>query len=407
MLRVNPSQIECKVLQIVTRLNIGGPAPHAVLLTKGLAELGYQTTLVSGVCEAGEGDMSYLLNAEDRIRWVPEMSRSVRPLNNLVALFRLWRLIRAERPEVVHTHTAMAGCLGRLAALLAGVPVIIHTFHGNSLRGYFSPLANAVFLRLERWLARVTDGICVLSAQQLEELSAEFRVAPRARFHVVPLGMDLTPFTQMVVPKLDGGPLRVGWLGRLVPVKNVRLLLDVVEAARRRTDRIEFHVAGDGPERQAVMDAARRHGTRFVWHGWQRDIAPLIGQCHVLIQTSLNEGTPVALIQGMAAARPFVSTAAGGVVDMVTGPGRKEDTTAWYENGVLAEPGPEAFADALISLLEDPERIPAMGLCAREFAIARYQEVTLLSDLDSLYREALARKAPAIRPRQERFEGVS
>ena len=148
MLHVNPSRTGCKVLRIITRLNIGGPAIHTVLLTKGLAELGYQTTLVSGVCETGEGDMSYLLNAEDRVRWVPEMSRSVRPLNNLVALFRLWRLIRAERPEVVHTHTAMAGCLGRLAALLAGVPVIIHTFHGNSLRGYFSPLANAVFLRM-------------------------------------------------------------------------------------------------------------------------------------------------------------------------------------------------------------------------------------------------------------------
>ena len=404
MFRVNPSRTRCKILRIITRLNIGGPAIHTVLLTKGLAEFGYHTMLVSGLCEAGEGDMSYLLNAGDRVRWVPEMSRSVRPLNNLVALFRLWRLIRAERPDVVHTHTAMAGCLGRLAAWLAGVPVIVHTFHGNSLRGYFSPLANAAFLRIERWLARATDDICVLSAQQLEELSAELHVAPRARFHVVSLGLDLTPFTKIDAPKLDGGPLRVGWLGRLVPVKNIRLLLDVVEATLRRSDSIEFHIAGDGPERQTVLEAARCHGTRVVWHGWQRDVAPLIGHCHLLIQTSLNEGTPMALIHGMAAARPFVSTAVGGVVDMVTGAGRKESTSVWYENGVLAEPNPEGFADALLSLLENPERITAMGLRAREFAIAHYQQEKLLSHLDSLYREALARKTPPILSRRERLE---
>lgn len=396
-----------KVMRVVTRLNIGGPASHTISLTRGLGQFGYQSTLVCGVCEPAEGDMSYLLEPGDRVRWIPEMSRSVGPANNLCALVRLWRLIRAERPDVVHTHTAMAGCLGRVAAFLAGVPVIIHTFHGNSLRGYFSPLASAVFLRMERLLARVTDAICVISEQQLEELSGDLRVAPRSRFRVIPLGVDLEPFTGMAAPVIEGGPLRVGWFGRLVPVKNVPLLLRVVEATLRRTDRIEFHVAGDGPERDAVIEAARRFGSRLVWHGWQRDVAPLMSQCHVLMQTSLNEGTPVALIQGMAASRPFLSTPVGGVVDMVAGPVlRRERGSAWHANGVLVEPNPEAFGDALMRLLESPVRLGEMGNHARAFAGARYRQEALFSHLDSLYREVLAVKSPAGPASREILERV-
>lgn len=128
--------MNCKILRIITRMNIGGPAIHSLLLARGLAERGYDTTLVAGYCEPSDGDMSYLLTPEDPVHWIPEMSRSVRPWNNLEALWKLWRLMRSERPLIVHTHTAMAGCLGHAAALLGGVPIVIHTFHGNRmLRG--------------------------------------------------------------------------------------------------------------------------------------------------------------------------------------------------------------------------------------------------------------------------------
>ncbi|MDQ2901899.1 MAG: glycosyltransferase, partial [Acidobacteriota bacterium] len=116
-----------KVLRIITRLNIGGPAIHSVLLMRGLSGRGYDTTLVTGYCEPSDGDMSYLLKPGDPVRWIPEMSRSVRPWNNLRALWKLWRLMRLERPAIVHTHTAMAGSLGRAAAILSRVPVIVHT----------------------------------------------------------------------------------------------------------------------------------------------------------------------------------------------------------------------------------------------------------------------------------------
>ena len=383
-----------KIVRIVTRLNIGGPAIHTILLSRGMTSAGYQTVLVAGACEPDDGDMSYLVEQHDCIRWVPEMSRSVNPWRNLRALYHLVRLIRSERPLIVHTHTAMAGTLGRLAALICGVPIIVHTFHGNSLRHYFSPLASRFFLYVERALARVSDAICVVAPQQLEELSQHFRIAARDKFRVVPLGLHLEPYLSIREPPASPPPLVVGWFGRLVPVKNVPLLLAVAEEVLRRTDEVVFLVAGDGPERRALQQAADRFRGRIVWLGWQQDITPLLARCHVLLQTSLNEGTPLALIQGMAAGRPFLSTPVGGVLDMVSGPVLRNGAgCCWFANAVLAEASPEAFAHALIEFSRNPAIIADMGLKAREFACAHYRQEALVRNLASLYQELISRKA--------------
>ena len=382
-----------KIVRIITRLNIGGPTIHIVLLTREMSVLGYETILVAGSCEAEDEDTSYLLQPQDPVLRIPEMSRSVHPWKNLRALWRLWRLMRQERPLIVHTHTAMAGCLGRIAAFLSGVPIIVHTFHGNSLRHYFPPVASRLFLAVERTLARVTDAICVVAPQQAEELSDGFGIAPRSKFRVIPLGFELDPYLSMPPPSVDSGLLTVGWLGRLVHVKNVSLLLAVVEETLRRTDKVTFLVAGDGPEGGALRDATARFGSHLVWRGWERDVPAFLSNCHILIQTSRNEGTPVALIQGMAAGRPFISTAVGGVVDMVSGPAlRNGHGSTWFSNAVLAESSPGAFADALLQFLRTPEVISPMGLRGREFAMKRYSKERLLHNLDGLYRELLTQK---------------
>lgn len=382
------------LVRIITRLGVGGPAIHAVLLTRELPALGYRAVLAAGECEEGEGDMSYLLDPADPVFRVSGLSRSVSAVRNLRALWRLWRLLRVERPLIVHTHTAMAGCLGRAAAILAGVPVIVHTFHGNSLRQYFSPAVSWVFLALERLLARRTDAICVIAPQQLEELSSRLHVAPRSRFRVVPLGVDLSACLELPLPE-PAAAIRVGWFGRLVEIKNIGLLIDTVAAVENGGHRFEFHVAGDGPDRGRIEAALPRLAPRLVWHGWQRDITPLLAACDIVIQTSLNEGTPVALIQGMAAGRAFVSTAVGGVVDMTCGtPRRLTPGAAWFDNAVLAEPRPGAFGAVLHEFARCPRHIAEMGRSARAFASAHYRKETLISNLDSLYRELLARKLP-------------
>ena len=322
------------------------------------------------------------------------MPTSVDAVSRDESLWRLWRLLRAERPTIVHTHTAMAGCIGRTAAILAGVPVVIHTFHGTSLRHYFSPAKNAVFLAVERLLAHGTDAICVLSRQQLNELASDLRIAPRSKFRIVPLGLDLAACLDLPLPA-PSGKLRVGWFGRVVPVKNIGLLLDIVALAQSTDQPFEFHIVGDGPENYRIAEALPRLASHLIWHGWQRDITPFVAACDVVVQTSRNEGTPVALIQGMAGGRPFLSTAAGGVVDMTCGEPRSLTPGAtWFDNGALVEPQADAFVGALAELARSPERVVEMGGAARLFGSAHYRKEALVANLDSLYRELLEGKLP-------------
>ncbi|MGA2132388.1 MAG: glycosyltransferase [Bryobacteraceae bacterium] len=390
-----PGPEQPKIVRIITRLNIGGPSIHTLLLTRELRACPYRTVLLAGSCDPGEGDMRYLVRSDDPVCWVPELSRSVRPMRNLKALWRLWRLLRRERPAIVHTHTAMAGCLGRLAALLSGVPIVIHTFHGNSLAEYFSPVPAAVFRRIEQFLARFTDILCVVSPQQAHELAAKFHIAPARKFRVIPLGLDLDDYVALRPPKPDG-LLVVGWFGRMVPVKNVPLLAATMQEILARRPDIRFLIAGDGPERHALDAVLARHPDRARWLGWQHEILPVMARCHVVLQTSRNEGTPVALIQGMAAARPFVSTAVGGVVDMVAGVSpRQTPGASWHANGVLANSDAGALADALAALADDRALSSRMGLAARAFAAEQYRKETIVKNMDALYRELLqSRRKP-------------
>ena len=389
-----PDSRDPKVLSIVTRLNIGGPAILTIMLVREMRPFGFQTALISGSCEPDEGDMSFLLEPSDSVFWVPEMSRSVSPVRNIVALWRIWRVLRRERPSVVHTHTAMAGCLGRVAARLANVPVVVHTFHGNSLQEYFSPLVNRVFLAIERSLAKRTDAICVLSPQQTDELSGRFRLAPREKFHVVPLGLDLDPFLAIGPLAVESGILRVGWLGRFVTVKNVPLLAEIVSAAIARIPGIQFVIAGDGGDAAIIRELVCKHPGSVVWEGWLKDVTSMIASCHLVIQTSRNEGTPVALIQAMAAGRPFIATPVGGVIDMVELPeSRSDGGSQWFRNAVLAPATAEAFVVVLEQFQRQPELIAELGENARRFAQAHYRKEALASNLNRLYRELMAADA--------------
>ncbi len=391
---------QVKVLRIITRMNVGGPALHVLLLSDGLARRGYETLLAVGTCDEAEGDLPLPIPPERKILAIENLARSISPALDLKAAWKLYRLIRRERPAIVHTHTAKAGLVGRIAAAAAGVPVVIHTFHGNSLSGYFSPRASAVLRGIERLLARFTDSICVVSEQQRDEIAGRFRIAPRAKIRVVPLGLDLSGELRQSLPDASGRNLRVGWLGRMVPIKGVPLLAGIIDEAARRELPVQFLVAGDGPERGWLENAARRHAPdRLLWNGWERNPSRFITGCDVLIQTSINEGTPVALIQGMAAGRPFLSTPAGGVVDLASSPMlRHSDGCRWFGNGVLAEPGAASFANALERLSGDRALVRQMGANARGFAAARFQAGRLVDDMDLLYRELIAEHLQASAP---------
>jgi glycosyltransferase involved in cell wall biosynthesis len=381
------------LVRIISRLNIGGPAIQAITLTQRLTPLGYETTLIRGRESADEGSMDYLaeeLNVRPAL--IPSLERNPGP-QDLVALFLIIRALRARRPRIVHSHAAKAGTLGRLAALLAfrpsRRPVLVHTFHGHSLSGYFSTGRNAAFLRIERFLARRTDRLIAVSAEVRDEL-ADLGVAPRDRFAVVPLGFELSPFlvegparadrrralrAELGIP--EDAPV-VTLVARLVPIKRVDRFLRVASRLGGNTD-VWFVIVGDGELREELRASpqAQALGGRLVWAGFRRDMPDVYFASDVVVQTSDNEGTPVALIEAQAAGVPVVTTAVGGVASAVL----------YEETGrITAVDDEEAMARAIAGYLADPVLCQEHGERGRRHVGASFALNGLIESIDGLYR---------------------
>ena len=261
------------------------------------------------------------------------ISRLLSPVRDLRSFLKLLWIFRRERPAVVHTHTAKAGTVGRLAAMAAGVPVIIHTFHGHVLGGlYFSRLKTRFFLGIERRLARVTDRLVVLTHDQAREMAEDLRVAPADRFAVIPLGLDLHPFADVDRAEarsrvraelgIDEDRPVVGIVGRLVPVKNHELLFDAMALLSDRLDPApHLIVVGSGEREPMLRSYANERGLddKVHWLGWRRDLPQVFPAFDATALTSFDEGTPVSLIESLASGTPVVSVAVGGVPEILEG----------------------------------------------------------------------------------------
>ncbi len=375
------------VLRIIDRLNVGGPAIHAAVTARGLDPMRFRTVLVHGAVEPGEADMGDLVAAGVERIVLPKLGRELRPLADLHTLWQLYRVVRRLRPDVVHTHKAKAGALGRVAALLGRVPVRVHTFHGHVFSGYFSARKTRLFLAIERLLARSTTRLVALSLGLVAELAERYQIAPRSRFSVVPLGLPLAPFVAARGKKgairnagqIADGVRLVGIIGRMVPVKDhATFVAAACLLAARRSD-VEFVFIGGGELEQEVRRLAAPLGRRAHFLGWQRELAPLYADLDVVALSSVNEGTPVTLIEAMAAGVPVAATEVGGVADLLDG-GRR---------GELAPAGdPSALAAAIERALT-----PASALRARiqaDEVAELYGQERLCRDLEALYTELLA-----------------
>jgi len=384
-----------RVLRVIARLNVGGPALHVSYLTRGLDERGYETTLVTGTIGPEEGSMEYALREQGIVpHYIHALQRDIAVSADIHAIRELRRLIVELRPDVLHTHTAKAGALGRVAAVLAGSArprVVVHTFHGHVLRGYFGRGWASGFLGVERVLARVTDSLVAVSPQVRDEL-VELRVARHDRFEVIRLGLDLDSRVsappgarelQRHVLGISDDAVVVAWLGRMTSIKRVDDLLRAfarVAAADRRT---ELVLAGDGPLRNELQGLAVSLGIAARTHflGIQRDVGQLYAAADIVALCSANEGTPVSLIEALAAGRPVVSTDVGGVADVV----RNEET------GLLVPAGEvEALADAILLLARDDELRARFAAAAPRDIRERYSVGRLVDDVDRLYRRLLA-----------------
>ena len=376
-------------MRIIARLNVGGPAIHVTLLTERLVPPDFESMLVCGYVGPGEGDMAYLAEARGiQPVYVAELGRELSPLRDLVTLAKLWRLMRRFRPDVVHTHTAKAGFVGRIAARLARAPVLVHTYHGHVFHGYFSPVKTRIFLWLERFTARLSDRLITISPALKDELVNTYHIAPESKFAVVPLGLELAPYAE--TPRHQGAfradfdippdaPL-IGIVGRIVLIKNHALFLQMAAKVRAANPNAHFVIIGDGDRRaeiEAQTDSLNlRDAVTFT--GWLQDLRPAYSAVDVLVISSDNEGTPVSIIEALAAGVRVVSTAVGGVPDLLRG----------GEYGQLVPPNdPDALAAAVIASLAEPE--PSI---ARQDVVAAYDITRLTADLASLYRSLLERK---------------
>ncbi len=379
---------------MIARLNMGGPALHVAYLTEGLAERGYDTTLVAGSLARGEDSMAFVAEARGvEVVKIDELHREISPLRDLVAVFRLARLIRAERPQILHTHTAKAGAIGRLAAIVAGKdapPIVVHTFHGHVLHGYFDPFRTRVFRLLERFLARTSTALIAVSPQVRDDL-VSLHVAPAEKFTVVRLGIELDERVAIdeamraEARRVMGIPperFAVGWVGRMTGVKRTEDVVRAFAALRARGVDACLCIVGDGPDREQVEHRAHELGVirDCLFLGYQEDVARFFAVFDAFVLSSVNEGTPVVAIEALAAARPVVATRVGGVPDVVTD----------GVDGFLVEPGDvEALAERLERLARDPKLRTAMGEAGRTRVLPRYAVARLIDDIDRLYRSLL------------------
>jgi glycosyltransferase involved in cell wall biosynthesis len=302
-----------------------------------------------------------------------------------VTFIKLFRMIREIKPHIVHTHTAKAGALGRLAGWLAGVPAIVHTFHGHIFHSYFGRTKTKVFIVIERALSMITDKIIALTESQKDEIMG-FGIGDENRFSVIPLGFELNRFYDLSsrkgVLKKELGiqpdtPL-IGIVARLVPIKDHRTFLTSASVLLRKIP-AKFIVVGDGELRADLEKEAERLGIKdeVLFLGFREDLENIYADLSILVLSSLNEGLPVAIIEAQSASVPVVSTSVGGVDELI------EDGITGY---LVPKKDPDALADAMERVLRDEEGTERMVEEAKK-RVKRFEAEKMVRAYEELYEE--------------------
>lgn len=397
-----------KIFRIIARLNVGGPARHVVWLTKHLNDSEFESVLVAGSVPKGEESMNYIAD-ENEVRpiFIEQMSRELSP-NDLISLFKVFREMRRERPDVIHTHTAKAGTVGRAAALLykwsslgRRKVKVVHTFHGHVFHSYYGRGKTSIFIAIEKLLARfATDKIVVLSPQQFHEIHETFGIGRESQFEIVPLGIDVDALAfsdekrkafRNEIGAADD-EIIVGFVGRLTEIKDVLLYLNVVALVRKQSDvstRMRFLVVGDGHLRPELEREARALGLgdSIQFLGNRVDTDVIYSGLDIVALTSLNEGTPLSLIEAMAATRPVISTSVGGVRDLLGGTVEEHAGFRISERGVAIDSRSAAdYTKGLIYLAKSEKLRGRLAEAGHFFANTQYSKKRLIDDIKQLYR---------------------
>lgn len=387
-----------KVLRIIARLNVGGPAVHSAILTKALNDGRFKSVLVTGRVAGGEKEMGAVIKKYGISPvYINQMGREIGFINDFLSIVRIFREIKRFKPHIVHTHTSKAGFLGRIAAILSGVPVKVHTFHGHTFYGYFGKIKTMVFVNIERALALFTDKIIVISKRQMDDIVNVFKITGHKKCSVVPLGLDLGRYLAIKGDSQAGEgfgspkEIVIGTAGRITGIKNHSFFIEIAKAVSDRCKdvKIKFVLAGDGELRGEIEDYADRLGIKdsIEMLGWQDDPVKFYESIDIFILTSKNEGTPVSIIEAMASAKPVVSTAVGGVLDLIN-----EGITGYAVNDFNIK----EFVDKLRDLIYNNTLRMTLGANARSFVRQRFTSERLVEDIKSIYLDLLKYKGVKI-----------
>ncbi len=396
-----------KVLRIINRLNLGGPAYNAAYLSKYLPPE-FETLLVSGMKDDAEESSEFIVkNLDLHPVYIPDMYRELHPFRDYNSYYKLRKIIDEFKPDIVHTHAAKAGALGRLAAFHSNVPVIIHTFHGHVFHSYFNRLQTRMFLEIERYLAKRTTKIIALSESQKAELCNTYKIAPEGKFEIIPLGFELEKFSKERELKrknfrarcnIDDDEVAIGIIGRLVPVKNHTLFLKALKIVSEKTKKkLRAFVIGDGEERKNIELTATLLGLKFnnsnlqeknilTFTSWIKDIDVSNAGMDIIALTSNNEGTPVSLIEAQASGKPIVSTNVGGIENIVL----KGETALLSATGDV-----NLFAENLLLLVENEDIRSKLSEKGENHVINAFSYQRLCAEVSNLYLSLLKNIQPA------------
>ena len=389
-----------KILRIHNRLITGGPSLNALYLAKYLSSQ-FETLLVVGEKEDHEQN-AYFLAEQMGIKpiLIPDMGRSIHPLKDYKAYKKVQKIIKDFKPDIVHTHSAKPGAVGRLAASSLNIPVIVHTYHGHVFHSYFGKLKTKIIINTERFLAKKSHALIAISDQQKSELTEDFHIADKSKFKVIPLGFELKKFSENQEEKrkkfrkefnLEDDEIAIGIIGRLVPIKNHNLFLEGINyLLNSSSKKIKAFIIGDGETRRALENKAGQLNIPFsqdhdpnaslIFTSWRNDIDVINAGLDIIALTSLNEGTPVSLIEAQAANKPIVSTRVGGIGDIVL-----ENETALLSdiNDITS------FRENLLKLVENDDLRKSFHKKGADHVQKKFSVERLANDMSNLYYELL------------------
>lgn len=390
------SDKKIKVLRIINRFNIGGPTYNATFLTRFLSDE-FETLLIGGLPEKGESDSLHILEEyEVEPILLPEMKRKPNFFSDRKALKRIKEIIAEFKPDIVHTHASKAGALGRKAALDMKVPVVVHTFHGHVFHSYFGKVKTELYKFIERKLAQKSTGIIAISDLQKNELVNTYQIAHESKVNVIPLGFDLEKFNQNLSKKrvnirakfeITDDQIAIAIIGRLAPIKNHSLFLDIVELLQKETEKkVIFFIVGDGELRDEITQKVSgliKKGIDIRMTSWIKDINAFNAGMDIICLTSNNEGTPVSIIEAQASEVPVVSTNVGGVQNVMI-----DNETGF----IVPKNNARIFADKLLVLIENEVLRDKMGQNGWSFVKQRFHFERLVKDMEHYYKDLLTKE---------------